>query len=313
MNLNRRQFLKTSALTAAAAALPGAPPPLAAAQTPGSGRPGTADGNRLRLIDTNVHLFEWPFRHLKYGKTPALVAKLRKHNVQQAWAGSFEALYSKDLGGANARLVEECRRYGDGLLVPIGSVNPLWSGWEEELRRCVEVHRMRAIRLHPCHQGYSLEEPEFARLLAKATERRLLVQIVVELEDPRVHHAQIIAPSTSAAPLVSLLPQVPGARVQLVGDGFGWMRIPQAKPLLEAKNLWHEISAVEGVGGVGRLMEGKHWNIPGRIPLERLTFGSHAPYFPLESALLKLFESPLTMAQLQAIMETNARQLLAQT
>jgi len=44
--------------------------------------------------------------------------------------------------------------------------------------------------------------------------------------------------------------------------------------------------------------------------VERIVFGSHAPYFPLETALLKLVESPLGPEELQAIMRRNARRLL---
>jgi predicted TIM-barrel fold metal-dependent hydrolase len=40
-------------------------------------------------------------------------------------------------------------------------------------------------------------------------------------------------------------------------------------------------------------------------------FGSHAPFFPCESALLKLFESPLKLEQLEKLMHANARRLIA--
>jgi len=40
-------------------------------------------------------------------------------------------------------------------------------------------------------------------------------------------------------------------------------------------------------------------------------FGSHAPYFPVENALLKCFESPLSMDQLRAIMAGNANRMIA--
>jgi predicted TIM-barrel fold metal-dependent hydrolase len=310
MKYDRRQFLKTSAWSLAAAASAGAIVADAAAQTAPA---APAGAGRQPLIDTNVHLFEWPFRKLKYASTPALVAKLRQHGVTEAWAGSFEALFSKDLSGVNARLVEECRRHGGGLLRPIGCVNPIWPSWEEDLRRCHEVHRVQAIRVHPCYHSYSLEEPAFGELLAQATARKLLVQVVLEMEDPRVHHPTVRTPSANPVPLVALLQKISGARVQLLGDGFTWTRMPQAKPLLTAQNLWHDFSSLEGVGGVRRLIEGKHWNLSGKIPLERMLFGSHAPYFPVESALLKLFESPFTLPELQAVMSANARRMLATT
>ena len=86
----------------------------------------SAAGQPTGIIDTNVDLFTWPFRKLKYGDTHALVAKLRKHRIIEAWAGSFEALFHKDMDGVNQRLAAECRTNGEGLLVPFGSVNLAW-------------------------------------------------------------------------------------------------------------------------------------------------------------------------------------------
>jgi hypothetical protein len=63
-------------------------------------------------------------------------------------------------------------------------------------------------------------------------------------------------------------------------------------------------------GGVGRLIDGTHTSYREVVPVERLLFGSHAPFFPCESALLKLFESPLNLPQLELLMHANARKLL---
>ncbi|MDO8540511.1 MAG: amidohydrolase family protein [Opitutaceae bacterium] len=311
MNVNRRRFLKTTVMSAAALAAPGTLESIA--QTGGAAPKKTAGGGgRTELIDTNVHLGHWPFRHLKYGTTPALVAKLKRHGITQAWAGTFDGLFSKDLSGANARLVEECRKHGDGFLLPFGSVNPAWPGWEEDLRRCHEVHRMRGIRLHPSYQNFTLDDPQFAKLLEQATTRGLLVQIALELEDSRVHHPIIRAPSVSPIPLAAVLQKLPAARVQLLDGSFAWQRTPQARLLLELPNLVYDISNLEGVGAVGRLIEGKHWNLAGKVPIERLLFGSHAPYFPVEATLLRMFESPFTREQMQTIMAANARRILGQ-
>jgi hypothetical protein len=72
-----------------------------------------------------------------------------------------------------------------------------------------------------------------------------------------------------------------------------------------------DISRLEGNGAVGRLIGSVPGATPGRVPVERVLFGSHAPYFPLETAILKLIESPLDAKQLQAIMQGNARRLFA--
>jgi uncharacterized protein len=303
--LDRRSFVKASLLPAALAipdspALRPAQGALSAPEEPAAGP---------EIIDTNVHLFQWPFRGLKYDRTAALVRKLRRHRIAQAWAGSFESVLHKQLDRANRRLADECREHGAGLLIPIGGVNPVWPDWDEDLRRCHEQYQMRGIRLYPAYHGYALEHPEILRLLAVASRRGLLVQIVIRMEDERVHHPCVIAPVVSAARLPEILVKVPEARVQLLNADTVF-RSGRVRALIEQTKTTFDIAALEGDGGIGRLLDGTHPTYRGQVPVDRLLFGTHAPFFPCESALLKLFESPLDRQQLDKIMFANARTLL---
>ena len=126
------------------------------------------------IIDTNVHLFDWPFRKLKYASTKALVAKLRRHRITQAWAGSYEGLLHKNLDGVNSRLGVECRANGAGILLPFGTINPALPDWEEDMRLCQEKHRMPGIRLYPSYHNYTLQKPEVARLLQLADRKSVV-------------------------------------------------------------------------------------------------------------------------------------------
>ena len=243
---------------------------------------------------------------MKYGETRSLVAKLRKHRITKAWSGNFEALFSKSINDVNARLAEECRVNGGGMLVPFGTVNPAWPDWEEDLRRCHEVHRMPGIRLYPTYQTFDLNHPEIPRLISKASERGLIIQIVGDMEDSRVHHPIVLTRELSFDPLVEIMKNIPKAKVQLLC----WNeRVSNEllKKLISETSIVLDISWLESTGALGRMIEGNRWSGPeAPVPVERLLFGSHAPLFPVETAVIKLFESPLTLEQMKAVMNVNA-------
>ena len=300
--LPRREFLKASLLTGAAATIRRAA--AAPAVPAGTHAPG--------IVDTNVTLFRWPFRRLKYDDTAKLVAKLRRHRVVEAWAGSFEALMQKDLAGVNERLAAECHAHGAGFLRPIGSVNLAWPEWEDDLRRIHEQHRMPGVRIFPGYQPFDLSHPDVPRLLQLCRERGLLLQVVFQMEDPRVHHPLITLPTLDSRPLATALKASPGTRVQLL-HFTGNVQATDLRELMSLPDVSIDISRWESNGMVGKMI-GATRDAPTsanpRVPLDRVLFGSHAPYFPLETAILKLVESPLTAEQVNAIMHLNARRVL---
>ncbi len=288
-SLGRRAFLQMAAAATGVGALAAARGEQAATTPTG-------------LIDVNAYLSRWPLRHLLGEDTAGLVSKLRGYGVVQAWVGGLDCLLHRDMAAVNARLADECRRHGDGLLVPFGSVNPKLPDWQDDLRRCVEEHHMPGIRLHPNYHGYKLDDPDFARLLRLATERNLIVQLALIMEDERTMHPLLRVEPTRVTGLPGVLKQTPGLRLVLLNS----QRVLGGRALADlvaAGEVYVEIAMLEGVGGVGNLVT--------QVPLKRVLFGSYAPVFYFESALLKLRESPLSDEQLGAIRGENARRLLA--
>ncbi len=253
------------------------------------------------IIDTNVNISRWPFRRLAGDETPDLVARLRKRNVEQAWAGSFDGILHKDIGGVNARLAADCRTHGKGFLVPFGSINPKLPDWQEDVRRCHEDYKMPGLRLHPNYHGYTLADPVFAELLRLAAGRRLIVQLVLSMEDIRTQHPLMRVPPVDVSALPRLIESEPTARLMLLNWAMA-LRGQQLKPLVDHGMVCFDISMVEGVEGVARLVE--------RVSPERVLFGSHYPFFVFEAALLKMKESGLPDDQQKAVFEGNARRML---
>ncbi len=287
--LDRRGFLQMAAAATGVGAL-------------GAARGGQAAATPKGLIDVNTYLSRWLLRRLPGEDTVDLVSRLRRHGVVQAWVGSVDGLLHRDIAGVNARLADECRRYGGGLLVPFGSVNPRLPDWQDDLRRCVEEHHMPGIRLHPNYHGYRLDDPDFATLLRLATERGLIVQLALIMEDERTMHPLLRVEPTSVTGLPGLLKQTPGLRLVLLNS----QRVLSGRALaglIGAGEVYAEIAMLEGVGGVGNLLA--------QVPVNRVLFGSFTPLFYFDSALLKLQESPLSDEQLGAIRCANAQRLFA--
>jgi uncharacterized protein len=290
---NRRDFLRVTAAFAATTASG-----WVADGTAEEERTTPASFGKGALVDTNITLSRWPERRVPLDETRALVAKLRSEGVTEAWAGSFDGLLHKDMRGVNARLTNECRKEGRGVLVPFGSVNLSLPDWEEDLRRCREEHQMPGIRLHPNYHRYPLDDRRFAKLLDLAGERGLIVQVVVSMEDERTQHPRMQASQVDLKPLPGLLTSRPGLRVVLLNWSRG-MKGDLVTKLASTGLVCFDIATVEGVGGVANLLK--------QVPVDRVVFGSYAPFFYFESALLKLKESLLSDQQLAAIRSGNAQ------
>jgi len=251
-------------------------------------------------IDTNAHLGHWPFRRHGFEDTGKFLDKMRAAKVDEAWVASFDSVLHKDVAGVNERLAAECRERGPGLLVPFGTVNPRLPDWAEDLRRCREVHKMPGVRLYPNYHAYSLDDPDFVRLLRLTADAKLLIQVVVKMEDERTHHPLIKVPAVELAPLPKAIAGIAGLRLQLLN-----CPVPPAGeallPLARA-GVFFDLAMQEGVGAVSRLVD--------RVGPDRVLFGSHFPLFHAESALLKLKEASLAADTERAIRSGNARTLL---
>lgn len=303
MNVNRRGFLKNSLLGITAAL--GAPFSELMQKLDRSDGTGSVAPEGL-VVDTNVHISEWPFRDLKYSEPGAMVDKLRKHGIREAWTGSYDALFHKNIDSVNARLTEACQHYGEGLLVPFGTVNPRWPDWKEDLRRCDEAYGMPGIRLYPSYQNYTLELPEFTELLTEASGRGMVVQIAIDQEDERMQHPQVEIPAVDVSPLPAVLESVPDVTVQLLNP-FRHVRGNTLESVIKETDVLFGISNLDGNGGLERIMAGNHWYLGSTpIPSDRLLIGSHVPFRPVENVLFKLLESAIDEKDAAAIMAGNA-------
>jgi hypothetical protein len=292
--VDRRSFLQGSLVAAAGAGLG------TESETSQVGR--SEPDAQPSIIDTNVYLSRWPFRSVYGDDTVELVELLRRRGVSQAWAGSFDGIFHKDLAAVNSRLADDCRKHCKNMLLPFGSINPRLPDWELDLRRCHEEYAMPGVRLHPNYHCYTLGDPAFIRLLHVACERGMIVQIAAWMEDERHQNPLMPVPTVDPAPLAKRLSELPDLRIVLLNC----VHVPTDRRLpvlVEAGQVFFDLARLELIEGLAGLLK--------RVPVERILFGSYSPMFYFESTLLKLRESVLNEVQIEKILKANAVRLLA--
>lgn len=248
------------------------------------------------MTDCHVYLGSHPFRRLGGEDSAAFAENLRRSGVTEAWVGAFEGLLRRDVADVNRLTAQRCK--SDGIFRPCGTLNLTLPDWQDDLKRCAEDHGMRVIRLHPNYHSHTLEAPAFRELLALATKNRLLVQVVVQMEDERTQNPQVRVPPVDLKPLPALMKEMSGARVMILNANASMV----LRHLQDCPNTTLDFAMIEGVGGVENLF--KSW------PLDRLVFGSFAPVFYWESARLKMQESALDPMQAAAVQWRNSSALL---
>ena len=274
--MNRRNFLLTSSAALAASSLHAA--------------------DQAKLTDCHVYLGSNPFRKLGAENRDEFIQALGKRGVTDAWAGSFEGLLRRDVAAVNLSLARACQ---GTMLRPCGTINLSLPDWQDDVKRCAEDHGMRIIRLHPNYHAYDLKTPAFRDLLALSVKHRLLVQLVVQMEDERTQNPQVRVAPVDLQPLPGILQEMKDARVMLLNANAAML----LRHVQNCPNLWLDFAMIEGVGGVENLLK--------TCPQDRLVFASFAPVFYWESARLKMQESALSSVQASAVQWQNAAALLA--
>jgi uncharacterized protein len=288
---NRRQVLKGAIATTAAC---------------GFARLGIADESASStpfvepLIDTHAYIGHWPHARLPDDEPTDFIAMLRRNNVSQAWTGSFDGLFHKDIGAVNQRLADFCTQQENNLHIPFGTVNPTLPDWEEDIRRCHEQFHMPGIRLHPTYHGYTLDDPRFARLLEVASGRGIVVQLVAWLDDARHKWLTPAVAQVNLKPLTNVIVKLPNLRLVIAG---GVRNTDEAvRNLARSQQISFDFARIANGNSLTTFVDS--------ASADRIVFGSGAPLHSIESARSTLQNAKLNKGHRNAIASRTAARLV---
>jgi len=252
------------------------------------------------IIDCNANLGNWPFRRIRYNDPAGLLERLGRVGIERAWVTLLDTVMYQNVHAGNAALAELVADFP--ALLPVATINPTWPAWEKDLAECAGPLGFRGVRVNPNYHGWTLRDAVFGELLAAAQDLGLFVEITVRMSDERHHHPLVMVPPVDLAPLPAAAAAHPAVPV-VVANANNTQIVGLARAGDLAPNVYFEISHIESVNGVKTVADA--------VGVQRLLFGTHAPYFYPEAAHLKVFvESELSEAEIAAISHQNAQRLL---
>jgi predicted TIM-barrel fold metal-dependent hydrolase len=139
------------------------------------------------LIDANAWLGHYPFRPVPDNTPEGLLRLMDRHSIDKAVVSSLHSVFYGDPQCGNEELATWVHPHRDRL-IPCAALNPMYPGWQQDLRQCCDDWGMRGVRLFPSHQRFSLTSPQCVELVHAAAERSLHVAIPLRLEDRRQQH-----------------------------------------------------------------------------------------------------------------------------
>lgn len=252
-------------------------------------------------IDINTLIGEWPFGEIPYRTADGLLRLMDRHGIDRAAVSSLYGLFYKLCHRANRRLCDEIQGHDDRL-IPVGTVNPAFPGWERDLEQCRDEFGCRAVKLFPTYHGYDVAGPECSDAVDAAAQAGLPVMVSVGFEDPRVHHWATRVPAMNVDCLAELLRAKAGRPIVVSSVHTTEVRklladAPRADFVVEISHMEGPIMCVQ--------------DLVRDIGAGRVLLGTQMPFMNPAGAMLAVAEPGFEEADRAMIMGENAKKLLS--
>ncbi len=249
------------------------------------------------LVDVNAYIGHWPFRQLRITTAEGLVREMDRQGIDRAVVANLHGVFYKNVQPANEELAEAAQPFGDRL-IPFATLNPEYPGWEEDLRRCVELG-LRGLRLYPQYHGYKLAGEAALALVDAAARLGWAVQAPMRLVDRRGRHPMDLGEDLSPADYEAAIGARPNVRwMALAAVGLDGRRLPpEASYAVEISRLTAVLRR-----DIQRLLESVG---PGRV-----VWGTGMPLNMAAPALLRLQALDVDAEVRERIAWRNAAEIL---
>jgi len=248
-------------------------------------------------VDVNACLGEHLLCDLHPAAAPELLSLMEGYGISEAWVSPIKAIFEVDPRRSNRRLAAEISGYPALKLAAV--MNPSLSSWRRAFEEALRIGAV-ALKLYPNYHRYSPLSPRALELLREAGRAGIPVIIQLRVQDERTQNPLMSVRDVDLGEVIEAARRV--AETKVIIGGIRWTELVKAAPLIKKMpNLWVEISALERMNGLREAI--------GMIGAEKLLFGTHAPFFYIASAALKLSMADIDEGARRRIAIENPRRL----
>jgi predicted TIM-barrel fold metal-dependent hydrolase len=248
------------------------------------------------MIDLNVKLGHFPYRPVE--GLDALLRNMDRHGVEKAVISSLNSVFYLNPQDGNDELASAVGPHRDRFVFS-AVLRPDFTGWRDDLGRCVAEYGAKCVILYPQYHRYDLLGEATGELVAAAGDAGLVVCVQCWLEDPRRQFNREIIQPVAPAAMKGFVEAHPGVPMVALGLRFGEPDII-GDPLPE--NFYFDTSNYENMRDLELAME--------RFPVERVLFGTNFPLYNYVANVEKVARGTISDAQRSAIGSGNAKRLL---
>jgi len=249
--------------------------------------------NTVKLFDTNVSFGEWPFGTVGITSARRLRESLEDCSIETALVSHLAAIFNPEPDHGNQRLFRALRNEKN--LIPVPVINPTLADWRDLLDQYRDRRAIKAIKVFPNFHRFRLDSPAMDRLVDYTREQEIRLLVNIRMVDERHQYFGLRIDGVTVRSLSAFSRRHGDLRYLCLG-----LYRPEILELADqCDNFLTDFSFADWQYLLEELL--------GKLPVERILFGSHSPLMVSRSNVDQLRCANISRARIRRIGRDNAK------
>ena len=203
------------------------------------------------------------------------------HGIAASVLTNINGIFYKDTQAANQELYDEIntsRKWKDRL-IPFAVINPVYSGWKEDLKISTTRLGMKGVRIFPKYHRYTLDHPECIELVKMVRDMGLPIGLTLRMVDSRPSSWLDITDEWKLSDIMPLVEAVPDAKFMVLNVAGSTQLEKEQVELLKKTDLFIDTSG-RNIINLGEMLK--------TFGKDKFGFGTHSPILDYRTGALRI-------------------------